>query len=100
MRMAEIPAQEVRLSPRATSALDEEGVVAVTRYGRRRHIVLTEERFALLEPLLELLTEERIPAELLMTKGDIELERALAEDREPTAGEDELIEATLARLGP
>lgn len=37
----------------------------------------------------------RIPAELLMTTEDIELERTLAEDREPSAGEDALIESVL-----
>lgn len=88
--------QEVRLPARALAALERHGVVAVTRYGRRRHVVLTDESFALVAPLLELLEQGvRVPAELLMTTEDIALERALAEDREPSEAEEALIEAAL-----
>jgi hypothetical protein len=37
----------------------------------------------------------RLPAEWLMTTEDIALERALAEDREPSAAEEALIESAL-----
>jgi hypothetical protein len=57
---------------------------------------LTIEQFELIEPLLELLDEGvRIPAELLLTEADIELERLLAEDREPSPGERALIAEVL-----
>jgi len=88
----DVPAHEVRLSKRAAAALLDGTPVSVTRYGRRSHIVLTIEQFELIEPLLELLGEGvRIPAELLLTEADLELERLLAEDREPSAGERALI---------
>lgn len=92
----DVPAHEVRLSKRAASALLDGIPVSVTRYGRRSHIVLTIEQFELIEPLLELLDEGvRIPAELLLTEADIELERLLAEDREPSPGERALIAEVL-----
>ena len=88
--------QDVRLPALAVDALERHGVVAVTHYGRRRHVVLTDESFSLVEPLLELLEQGvRVPAELLMTTEDIALERALAEDRDPSDGEEALIEAAL-----
>lgn len=97
MKVVEIAAKEIRLPGEAVAALEEHGVVAVTHYGRRRHVILADEDFALVEPLLELLREgTEVPAEMLMTKEDIALERALAEDREPSPGEEELIEAVLA----
>ena len=96
MDVVEVRSQEVRLPARALDALERDGAVAVTHYGRRRHVVLTDERFALVAPLLELLEQgARVPAELLMTTEDIALERALAEDREPSAAEEALIEAAL-----
>lgn len=96
--VTEVRSQEVRLPATALEALSRGGVVAVTHYGRRRHVVLPEERFSLVAPLLELLEEgARIPSELLMTTGDIALERALAEDREPCAAEETLIESVLER---
>lgn len=97
MRVVEIAAKQIRLPGEAVAALEDHGVVAVTHYGRRRHVILTDEDFALVEPLLELLREgTAVPAEMLMTKEDIALERALAQDQESTPEEDELIEAVLA----
>jgi len=49
------------------------------------------------EPLLELLEEGAVvPAEVLMSRDDLELERLLAEDREPSLGEEALIDELLA----
>ena len=88
--------QDVRLPESALEALARDVPVAVTHYGRRRHVVLSEERFALVAPLLELLEQgASVPAELLMSEGDLALERALAEDRESAAGEEALIEEAL-----
>jgi PHD/YefM family antitoxin component YafN of YafNO toxin-antitoxin module len=96
MKTVEVPASDVRLSKRATTALADRKPVTVTRYGRRAHVVLSADQFALVEPLLELLDEGvSVPAEILMTKDDLELERLLAEDREPTPGEEALIEELL-----
>jgi hypothetical protein len=101
MEVIEVRSQEIRLPGRAVETLDRQGVVAVTHYGRRRHVVLTDERFSLVAPLLELLDEGAgVPAELLMTAGDIELERTLAQDREPTPAEDQLIETALGQSPP
>jgi hypothetical protein len=98
MKVVEIAAKQIRLPGEAVSALDQHDVVAVTHYGRRRHVILSDEDFALVEPLLELLREgTAVPSEMLMTKEDIALERALAEDREPSPGEDDLIDALLAK---
>lgn len=98
MQVVEVRSQEVRLPARALDALDQHGVVAVTHYGKRRHVVLSDDRFALVAPLLELLEQgASVPSELLMTKEDIALERALAEDREPSAAEEALIESVLER---
>jgi hypothetical protein len=98
VNVVEVRSQEVRLPAEAVDALERHGVVAVTHYGRRRHVVLTDESFALVAPLLELLEQgARVPAELLMTTEDIALERALAEDREPSAAEEAIIESTLGQ---
>jgi hypothetical protein len=98
MDVVEVRSQEVRLPGRAVEALDRHGVVAVTHYGRRRHVVLSDERFSLVAPLLELLEEGAgVPAELLMTTDDIALERALAQDREPSPAEEQLIESALGQ---
>jgi PHD/YefM family antitoxin component YafN of YafNO toxin-antitoxin module len=97
MRVVELPATDVRLSPSAAEALSTDVPVVVTRYGRRAHVVLSAEQFALIEPLLELLEEGRaVPAELLMTEDDLELQKMLAEDREPSPGEIELINELIA----
>jgi hypothetical protein len=97
VKVIELPATAVRLSGSATKALADECPVVVTRYGRRAHVVLSADQFALVEPLLELLEEGRaVPAELLMTNDDLELERLLAEDRKPSAGETALVDALIA----
>jgi hypothetical protein len=50
--------------------------------------------------LLELLEAgASIPSELLLTEGDLELERALAEERQPSAAEEELIDDALRAAG-
>lgn len=95
MALVEVPAHEVRLSKRAASALAERQTVAVTRYGRRSHVVVSTERFALVEPLLELLDGGTVPFELLLTTSDLELERLLAEDREPSQVEQALVDELL-----
>ena len=93
MQTVELPATDVRLSMSAAEALANERPIVVTRYGTRSYVVLTAEQFALVEPLLELLAEGyAVPAELLMTEADLELERMLAEDREPSPGELALID--------
>ncbi len=98
MKLVEVGSREVRLPARAIEALARREVVAVTHYGKRRHVVLADEQFALIEPLLELLAEgARVPSETLMTKEDIALERALAEDREPSEAETALIDSVLGQ---
>jgi PHD/YefM family antitoxin component YafN of YafNO toxin-antitoxin module len=100
VRILEIRSQELRLPARALEALERDVPVVVTHYGRRRHVVLSEERFALVAPLLELLEAgASIPSELLLTEGDLELERALAEDRQPSAAEEEQIDDALRAAG-
>lgn len=97
MQTVELAATDVRLSGSAAEALADARPVVVTRYGKRSHVILTADQFALVEPLLELLEEGRtVPAELLMTNDDLELERMLAEDREPSAGELALVDALIA----
>jgi hypothetical protein len=97
MAPVEVPAHEVRLSKRAAAALADFQTVAVTRYGRRSHVVVSAERFALVEPLLELLDDGVVvPVEMLLTTADLELERLLAEDRDPTPEEEALIDELLA----
>ena len=96
MRVVDVRAQEIRLPPRALEALARREVVAVTHYGKRRHVLLSEEQFSLVAPLLELLEQgASIPSEMLMTDEDIELERALADDREPSEADDALIDSLL-----
>lgn len=81
----------------ASAALAEGTPVEVTRYGRPIHVLLSQEQFALVAPLLELMQEGvRVSPELLMSKEDIALARELAEDREPSAAEERQIEALLA----
>ena len=84
----EIPSHEVRLPARAVEVLAAHRPVGVTRYGHRQHVILAEEQFVLIAPLLELLSEGAgVSPELLMTKEDIELLNDLAEEDE--AGEAE-----------
>jgi hypothetical protein len=99
MDVLEVPAQEVRLSAKIAEALAERRPVAVNRYGKRLAVVLSDEQFDLVAPLLELLQEGALVSpELLKTEEDLELERALAQDRVPTDAEDaqiaELLEAS------
>jgi PHD/YefM family antitoxin component YafN of YafNO toxin-antitoxin module len=99
VRTIELPATDVRLSASAAEALADERPVVVTRYGKRSHVVLTSDQFALVEPLLEFLEEGRtLPAELMMTNDDLALQKMLAEDREPSPGELALVDAVIADL--
>ena len=100
VELFEIRAQDVRLPARAVEALAAHRPVAVTRYGRRLHVVLTQEQFSLVEPLLELLQEgAAVSPELLRSSEDIELEQALGDDREPTEAENAQIASLLAETG-
>jgi PHD/YefM family antitoxin component YafN of YafNO toxin-antitoxin module len=100
VELFEVRAQEVHLPAQAIEALAAHRPVAVTRYGRRLHVVLSEEQFALVEPLLELLQEgAAVSPELLRSREDIELERALAEDREPAEAENAQVASLLAETG-
>jgi PHD/YefM family antitoxin component YafN of YafNO toxin-antitoxin module len=99
VNILDVPAQEARLSAKIAEALAERRPVAVTRYGKRLAVVLSEEQFELVAPLLELLEDGAfVSPELLKTKEDLELERELAQDRLPTEAEDaqiaELLEAS------
>lgn len=97
MELLEVAAQDVRLPADAVEALAAHRPVAVTRYGRRQHVLLTNEQFELVAPLLELLEEGvAVSPELLMTVQDIALERDLAEDREPSPAENAQIDALLS----
>lgn len=100
VELLEVPSREIRLPARAVEALAAHRPVAVTRYGRRLHVLLTEEQFSLLEPLLELLQEgATVSPELLRSAEDIELERALGADREATEAENAQIASLLAESG-
>lgn len=97
----EVPAQEVRLSAKIAEALSEQRPVAVNRYGKRLAVLLSDEQFALVAPLLELLHEGALVSpELLKTEEDFELERALAQDRVSTDGEDAQIAELLQASNP
>ncbi len=96
MQLITVSAKQVRLPPEAVEALASGEAVGVTKYGKRRAVVLSDEDFALVEPLLDLLKRgASMPAEMTMTADDIVLERDLASDRESSAQEDELIERAL-----
>jgi hypothetical protein len=98
VEIVEVRAQDVRLPAEAARALDDHKAVAVTRYGKRLHVVLAEEQFALVEPLLELLADGAdVSPELLRSTADLELERELAEDRDTPAAENEQIAELLDR---
>jgi hypothetical protein len=89
MDVLEVRAQEVRLSAKIVAALAERRPIAVSRYGTRLAVLLSDEQFDLVAPLLELLQEGALVSpELLKTQEDFELERALAQDRVATDGED------------
>jgi len=102
MELLDVPAQEVRLSARISRALAEHRPVAVSRYGKRLAVVLSDEQFDLVAPLLELLEQgAAVSPELLMTVDDLELERALAQDRESTDAENaQIAELLRASSGP
>ena len=96
MEVVEVPAREVRIPPSAAAALDEHKPVAVTRYGKRLHVLLSESQFALVAPLLELLEDGvAVSPELLRTEADVALERDLAEDRTAPAVESAQIDELL-----
>jgi PHD/YefM family antitoxin component YafN of YafNO toxin-antitoxin module len=96
----EVPSQEVRLPVAAVEALTRGRPVAVTRYGRPVHVVLSQEQFARVAPLLELLNEgAEVSPELLMSSEDIELMHDLAEDREPSKAEEDQIAELVEQVG-
>lgn len=99
MKLVEVRSQDVRLPGEAVEALSAGTPVAVTRYGRPAQVVLSYEQFASIAPFLELLHEGALVSpEYLRSDADLALERELAEDREPTAEEEEQI-AELLREG-
>lgn len=88
MSVIEVKAQDVRIPAEATEALAGGKAVAVTRYGRRTAVLIPDEQFSLIEPVLELLNKgTSVSPELLMTEEDIALMRELAQDREPADAE-------------
>ncbi len=100
IEVLQIPSKEFRLPNEAVEALAQGRPVAVTRYGQPVHVVLSQEQFAQVAPLLELLNEgATVSPELLMTHEDIELIRDLAEDREPAEAEEAQIAEIVAELG-
>jgi hypothetical protein len=97
MELVDVTAREVRIPRRAVAALDANIPVAVTRYGKRLHVLLPESQFALVAPLLELLEDGvAVSPELLRTSADVALERDLAEDRQTPAVENAQIGELLA----
>jgi hypothetical protein len=97
----EVQAQEVRLSAKIADALAERRPVAVNRYGQRLAVLLSGEQFELVAPLLALLQDGALVSpELLKTDEDFELERALAQDRDPTAAEEDQIDELLRESRP
>lgn len=97
MVRVEVRSQDVRIPVEASEALAEGIPVAVTRYGRPTHVLLSEEQFALVEPMLEMLQKGvAVSPELLMSEGDIELMNDLADDREPAEAEAAQLEHLIA----
>jgi len=101
MDILEVPAEEVRLSAAIADALAQRRPVAVNRYGKRLAVLLSGEQFDLVAPLLSLLQDgAHVSPELLKTDEDLELERALADDRDPSDAEDEQIVELLRESCP
>ena len=101
MEVLEVPAQEVRLSAKIAEAIAERRPVAVNRYGKRLAVLLSVEQFDLVAPLLSLLQDGvQVSPELLKSDEDLELERALARDRDPSDAEEEQIDALLRDSRP
>src|SRR4051794_12125332 len=97
MSPVEVKSQEVRLPAQASKALAEGVPVVVTRYGQRTVVLLSEEQYSLVEPLLELLTKGvTVSPELLMTEEDIALMGDLANDREPSEAEEAQLDTLIA----
>ena len=95
-QMIEVPAKEVRLPQAATDALAQGRGVVVTRYGKPVHVVLPEDQFASVAPLLEVLAEgATVSPEMQMTKDDIALVRDLADDRDVVEEEQQQIDELL-----
>lgn len=96
--LCEVAAKDVRLPREATDALSEGRPVLVTRYGKPIHVLMPEDRFHQVLPLLEALSEGvTLSPEMQMTKADIDLMRDLADDREVIGEEEEQISELLAR---
>ena len=101
VEILEVPAQEVRLSAAIADALAERRPVVVNRYGKRLAVLLSSEQFDLVAPLLSLLQDgAQVSPELLKSAEDLELERALADDRDPSDAEDEQIVELLREPRP
>jgi hypothetical protein len=97
MNRVKVRSQDVRIPAEATEALAEGVPVAVTRYGSPTHVLLSEEQFGLVEPLLEMLQKgAAVSPELLMSENDIELMSDLANDREPAEAEAAQLEQLIA----
>lgn len=97
MIRVEVRSQNVRIPAEAAEALAEGTPVAVTRYGSPTHVMLSEEQFSLVEPLLEMLQKGAVVSpELLMSENDIELMNDLANDREPAEAEAAQLENLIA----
>jgi len=97
MSVIEVRAQEVRLPPEATKALEGGRAVAVTRYGHRAAVLISGEQFDLIEPVLELLNKGvTLSPEMLMTEEDVALMKDLAEDREPAEAEEAQLEELIS----
>ena len=72
--------------------------MVITRDGKPVHVVLPEEQFELVAPLLDVLKEGvTMSPEMLMTKNDIELMRDLADDRDVAEEEQQQIDDLLVR---
>ena len=97
MDRVKVRSQDIRIPSEAVEALAEGMPVAVTRYGSPIHVLLSEEQFSLVEPLLEMLQKgAAVSPELLMSEGDIELMNDLANDREPAEAEAAQLENLIA----
>jgi hypothetical protein len=101
VEVLEVAAQDVRLSAKIAGALAERRPVAISRYGKRLAVLLSGDQFELVAPLLSLLQDGvQVSPELLKSEEDLELERALAADREPTDAEEEQIADLLRESRP
>ena len=100
MKTLTIDSREARLPSRAKEALVEGTPVMINYYGHTTGVVVPIEAFELVAPFLELVQNGgTVPAEMLLTEGQLKLAQMLAEDDEMTEAEEEQLNEYLEHLG-